>query len=283
MLRAPTEDDIPRVVELMNRHWPEPVDEDRVRLDWTSPRVRLEHDARVGEDVFVLVENLEDGRVWIDLHGNPHPAALEWAEARATELGATRLWTGGWSTDTTKFDELERRGYSLLRQSWRMEIDLHDPLPAPIWPDGISVRTVGSDEERAVYDVHQEVFRDAWGSFNESFEEWEHRLVRSRYFDPELRFLAVADEEIAGYAICYPHPTTPDLGWVGILGVRRPWRRRGLGRALLVHAFHAFTDRGLGRAGLGVDAESPTGAHTLYENAGMRATQRFDIYEKTRA
>jgi hypothetical protein len=34
------------------------------------------------------------------------------------------------------------------------------------------------------------------------------------------------------------------------------------------------------RAGLGVDAESPTGAHRLYESAGMHVSARFEIYEK---
>jgi ribosomal protein S18 acetylase RimI-like enzyme len=67
---------------------------------------------------------------------------------------------------------------------------------------------------------------------------------------------------------------------VGELGVLRPWRRRGLGRALLLQAFAAFRERGLGRAGLGVDAESLTGAHRLYESAGMRVSTRFDILEK---
>jgi mycothiol synthase len=279
-IRPPAEDDVASVVELMNRHWPEPVDEERVRLDWTSPRVRLQEDARIGDGAFVLVEDLEDGRVWVELHGDLPLPVLEWAESRAAEIGATKLWTGGWSTETAKLAELERRGYSLIRRSQRMEIDLRGSLPPPNWPDGIGVRTVRSGEERALYDVHQEVFRDAWGSFNESFEEWEHRLVRSRNYVPELRFLAVDGDEIAGYAVCYPQPTTEDLGWVGILGVRRPWRRRGLGRALLLHAFHAFRERGLTRAGLGVDSDSPTGAHTLYEDAGMQATHEFDVYEK---
>lgn len=279
-IRAPTEDDVASVVELMNRHWPEPVDEERVRLDWTSPRVLLQEDARIGDGAFALVENLEDGRVWVELHGDLLLPVLEWAESRAAEIGATKLWTGGWSTETAKLAELERRGYSLIRRSQRMEIDLDDPLPTPRWPDGIGVRTVRPAEERAVYDVHQDVFRDAWGSFNESFEEWEHWLVRSRNYVPELRFLAVDGDEIAGYAICHPQPTTEDLGWIRILGVRRPWRRRGVGRALLLHAFRAFRERGLGRAGLGVDSDSPTGAHTLYERVGMRATHRFDVYEK---
>ena len=62
--------------------------------------------------------------------------------------------------------------------------------------------------------------------------------------------------------------------------MRRPWRRRGLGRALLLHAFAEFRERGLPRAGLSVDSASPTGAHRLYEQVGMHLGPRYDIYEK---
>jgi ribosomal protein S18 acetylase RimI-like enzyme len=78
----------------------------------------------------------------------------------------------------------------------------------------------------------------------------------------------------------HPHSVQPDLGWIRVLGVRRPWRGCGRGRALLLHAFREFRRRGFARAGLGVDAESPTGANRLYESVGMRVSARFEIYEK---
>jgi GNAT superfamily N-acetyltransferase len=80
--------------------------------------------------------------------------------------------------------------------------------------------------------------------------------------------------------LCHPHKTRTDCGWVRVLGVRRPWRRRGLGRALLLHAFSEFRRRGLVAAGLGVDTESETGAHRLYESVGMHTAARFDILER---
>ena len=98
---------------------------------------------------------------------------------------------------------------------------------------------------------------------------------------PGLVVLASADGDACGIAICEPRRTLPDLGWVRILAVRRAWRRRGVGRALLLHSLHSLRERGFARAGLGVDSASPTGAHTLYESVGMRATHRFDIYERT--
>jgi mycothiol synthase len=155
--------------------------------------------------------------------------------------------------------------------------------PAPSWPTGITTRTFREGDERTFYDVQQEVFDDAWEPIRIPFEEWAHWLLRPPMFVPDLWFLALADDTPAGFAICHPHPESESLGWVGILGVRRPWRRRGLGRALLLHAFAGFFARGLRRAGLGVDAESLTGAHRLYESAGMHVAARYDIYEKQSA
>ncbi|KAA0260059.1 MAG: hypothetical protein EDM79_18925, partial [Chloroflexi bacterium] len=60
-----------------------------------------------------------------------------------------------------------------------------------------------------------------------------------------------------------------------------PWRKHGLGLALLQHSFAEFYKRGKRKAGLGVDAENLTGALRLYEKAGMHVHLAFDTYEKT--
>ena len=70
------------------------------------------------------------------------------------------------------------------------------------------------------------------------------------------------------------------MGWVNSLGVRRPWRRRGLALALLRHAFGVFYRRGKTKVGLGVDATSLTGATRLYEKAGMHVQRKSVTYEK---
>ena len=72
----------------------------------------------------------------------------------------------------------------------------------------------------------------------------------------------------------------PGVGWIPSLGVRRPWRRRGIGLALLRHAFEEFGRRGKRAVGLGVDAESVTGAVELYERAGMHVWRRSTTYGK---
>jgi ribosomal protein S18 acetylase RimI-like enzyme len=163
-----------------------------------------------------------------------------------------------------------------------MEIELDDPPAEPAWPDGIQVRRFGDDlEARAVMEAVNDTFADTWDFVPDTYEEWSHFWFESETYDPELWILATAGGELAGVSLCRAHHAgDPGLGWVSSLGVRRPWRRQGLGRALLLESFRAFHGRGLRRVGLGVDAENPTGATRLYESAGMRVAMRWVVYEK---
>jgi ribosomal protein S18 acetylase RimI-like enzyme len=111
------------------------------------------------------------------------------------------------------------------------------------------------------------------------FEEWQHWLM-GEGFDPTLWFVLEDGGEVAAVELCREHEGEAGLGWVSVLGVRKQWRRQGLGRALLLHAFHEFRRRGFHGAALGVDAESLTGANRLYESAGMRVVRQSDVYEK---
>jgi len=70
------------------------------------------------------------------------------------------------------------------------------------------------------------------------------------------------------------------MGWVSTLGVRRPWRKKGLALALLHHSFGEFYRCGKTKVGLGVDSGSLTGALDLYKKAGMSVYSQFDKYEK---
>jgi ribosomal protein S18 acetylase RimI-like enzyme len=87
--------------------------------------------------------------------------------------------------------------------------------------------------------------------------------------------------EVAGISLCLPSSAEdPELGWVDSLAVRKPWRKRGIGLALLQHSFAEYYRRGKRKVGLGVDAENLTGALRLYERAGMHVQRIFDQFEK---
>jgi mycothiol synthase len=133
-----------------------------------------------------------------------------------------------------------------------------------------------------VYECHQESFADHWEFRPVPLEAWRAFSVDRPDFDPTLYWLAEADGEVAGICLGQWHGSgDPTFGWVEVLAVRRPWRGRGLGLALLRDAFAELAARGATRVGLGVDAENTTGAVRLYERAGMQPVRRLDVYERT--
>ncbi|MBK6432077.1 GNAT family N-acetyltransferase [Candidatus Amarolinea dominans] len=173
---------------------------------------------------------------------------------------------------------LETNGFEVVRHFWRMEIGLTAPPAPPAWPANITLRPFDlAADARAVHAAVEDAFADHWEHAYSPFEEWAAWNLERSNLDPTLWFLAQDGAEIAGAALCFPEL---DGGWVRLLSVRRPWRRLGLGQALLQQAFGEFYRRGRPWVGLGVDASNPTGATRLYERAGMAVSKQFDLYQK---
>jgi mycothiol synthase len=206
------------------------------------------------------------------------------AEARAREHvplapPGTRVVLNNWinALNAEARSLLEREGYAPVRYFFRMETEFSEEPAASSWPAGIAVRRGGVDEDlRSFYETSEEAMADHWGHVPRSFEEWSERRTRSN-FDPSLWFLALDGEEPAGAVMC---SVSDGIGWIDALMVRRPWRRRGLGFALLTHAFRELYGHGMRRMALGVDADNPTGATRLYERAGMHIGQQYATYSK---
>ena len=173
---------------------------------------------------------------------------------------------------------LRAEGYSPIRYFWRMEIKLQEAPPDVTFPGGIELRPFVKDEHAiAVWQADNEAFRDHWGSHEAPYEEWSHRKFGRPEFDPTLWMIAWDNDQIAGFS---QNRFRMGIGWIGTIGVRRPWRKKGLGLALLQHSFGEFYKRGMTTIGLGVDASNPTGATRLYQRAGMYVASEFATYEK---
>lgn len=172
----------------------------------------------------------------------------------------------------------ESEGYKLIRYHWMMEINLTEAPNVPSFPAGIELRPFERETHAyLVFQAEDEAFRDHWGHVPGHFENWQLRKLGREEFDPALWHIAWDGNQIAGYA---QTRYRNGVGWIGNLGVRRPWRKRGLGEALLLHSFHEFYKRGTTRIGLGVDASNPTGATRLYQKVGMHIAVEDVIYEK---
>ena len=200
-----------------------------------------------------------------------------------TTPGAATLHVSRWSTNQAAgrlFDEL---GYTRVRTFHELRIELVEPLARPVVPSGIVIRPFIRDgDARAAHAALAEAFEDHWGQSFDPFDEWIHRYVDGSGFDAGLWFVALDADEIVGAICCRERtPSSPDAASVDVLGVRRQWRSRGIGRALLLTAFAAVHARGGRSVELEVDAANPTGATQLYEDIGMRELHSFEHWEKS--
>jgi mycothiol synthase len=190
--------------------------------------------------------------------------------------GVPKIWTVSCTDKSNKL--FEQRGYTPIKYSWRMEIEIHEPPPTPIWPEGFTLRTfVQNQDERVVHQTIQEAFNDLSGRIYHPFEEWESWSLKRSDFDPSLLFIIMENSEVVATALCFEDSLK---GWVRQLAVRRPWRKKSLGLQLLYHAFSEFYRRGKQKVGLSVDSQNATGATHLYNRAGMHIAQKMITYDK---
>jgi mycothiol synthase len=276
-----------------------------LRREWQIPGYDLETDSRLaiapdGKIVgFIEFWDPSDPHVRYNVWGRTHPdyenlgigtALLAWAEERSAQSvgkapAEARLTLAGnaLSSHTAAHDLYYAAGYQRVRAYLRMVIHLDAPPAEPAWPANMTIRTMQPGDEAGVVRAFRESFRDHWGFVEAPFEEdlarWRASAFADPEFDPSLYFLACEGDQIAGISLCWHKVSDdPEMGWVSILGVLRPWRKQGLGLALLQYSFAEFYRRGKRKVGLGVDATSLTGATRLYEKAGMRSDPKFEMF-----
>ena len=174
-------------------------------------------------------------------------------------------------------ETLRTLGYVPMHDYLEMQRSLDDELPQALLPPGLTLRPALPEHYRAIWEAGEECFRDQRDHVAPS-EETYRAWVATPDLDPSLWLVAWDGDQVAGAAINVAHKG--DWGETDDLFVRRPWRKQGLGRALLVGSLHLFKARGLTTAGLGVDAENGSGALRLYESVGFRPYQRVTSCRK---
>jgi mycothiol synthase len=256
--------------------------------EWSSLDLqRLARVVRDGERVVGYGAVRDRGELWrAEGYVQPDDHGRGIGNLLATELervaahsGARRIQNGVYEADAAARSLLERIGYRSVRVFREMRIELDAPPPLAAWPEGL--RVVPFDPERdapAFHAAQQEAFADHWEYTPRDLEAWSKSHLRGERFDPALWCVLRAGDEIAAGAICTAD--TYGGGFVQILFTRRPWRKQGIGAALLADAFRRLWERGERSVGLGVDAASDTGAFRLYERAGMTPALGWVMYER---
>jgi mycothiol synthase len=182
---------------------------------------------------------------------------------------------------------LVQDGYQVFRYGYSMIRDLTAPLPEAPMPPGLAVRAVQPEHYRLIWDADTEAFRDHYGFAPPAETDYERWLSDPIVFTPELWCVAwdVDRDEIAGMVRSFiDHGENESLnrkrGYTEFISTRRPWRKRGLARSLLVQSMALLRALGMTEAALGVDAENPTGALQLYEGVGFQVHMKSTGYLK---
>jgi ribosomal protein S18 acetylase RimI-like enzyme len=224
-------------------------------------------------------------------------AALGYLETHLRELAAGQGAEGERyfqaytaNTETGREALLRGAGYEMVRQERMMAQPLRGPGVEPVavsaMPEGLEVRPVPPELYRAVWDADVEAFRDHWGYVPPTEADYE-RWLSSPRFNAALWKVAFdqASGEVAGMVLNFINENENkdyhrQRGYTEGISVRRPWRRRGLARALLTRSLQMFQEMGMAEAALGVDSENLSGAFRLYESVGFVETQRYSIYRR---
>lgn len=211
-------------------------------------------------------------------------ALLEWAEdvlgfaaSHRPDGTPATFRTDLYSTEAQTIERLTTAGYSVAQTTLEMALPSLDGLPALSLPDGFTLHTPTEANARAVYFAMDAAFEDEWGYVPKTDDDFD-TLMQSPSTDLRLWRFIMHGDDIAGVVI---GEAAPPLGLIQELSVGKPWRRRGLGRALLLAGLATLRDQGLTQARIYTDARDPFGARHLYESIGFSRVK--DVLRYTKA
>jgi len=308
--RRPTLDDVPEILKLAHASDIAAVGEpdftsDEVRDALTGPNTDPAEDCWVALDAqgeivgWAYPDNATGGpREFIEVYvwpqrGEPALRALldlmlQRVAVRARKFGHDPITVRAGAIPTEKqwISVLTGAGFEFLKQHARMAMSLEGvaataPEPAP----GVTVRAVNADDEGELRRFHatiEEAFRDSDHPAPD-YATWREQVAAESSVSYDEWFVGEADGEWAGVLQSSDSAAEDGEGWVRSLAVLRPYRKRGVGAALLRRAFATYAGKGRAKAGLGVDLANPTQAARLYRAVGMTPQYEANIYQRTLA
>ncbi|MCX6100873.1 MAG: GNAT family N-acetyltransferase, partial [Candidatus Bipolaricaulota bacterium] len=247
------------------------------RVSWYTGR----NDARIYIQTSFLLPEWRRPGVW--------PALIREGDRRIREMAAGQpslpeRYLQGWATETQTewIAALKHEGYEAVRHFRNMVHSL-GAIPDAELPTGLEVRPLQADHMRKIWDAEAEVNREL---FEYVAEQWAVERYGAWLADashtPQFWQVAWDGDEVAGMVL----PRIDDeanrgrarkRGYTEHVFVRRPWRRHGLARALLVRGLRLLKEAGMDEAELGVDSENGSGAYGFYQRLGY-VTERTDIW-----
>ncbi|WP_412737489.1 GNAT family N-acetyltransferase [Krasilnikovia sp. MM14-A1259] len=306
--RRPSLDDVPAILTLVHASDVAAMGEpdftaEEVREALTAPNTDMNRDCWLALDPagqivgWTYPHNTTGGeRDFIEVYvwpGRGEPAQRPLLELmlarvaeRATGFGYDPMTVraGAIATETAWIVTLTGAGFTFVKQHARMSIALDDSVQrVPEPPAGVAVRPVRADDDAELRRFHatiEEAFADTDHRATD-YETWRGQVAAESTVAYDEWFVGEVDGQWAGVLQSSDVGAEDNAGWVKFLAVLGPYRRRGVGEALLRRAFATYAAKGRTEAGLGVDLANPTKAARLYHAVGMRPMYQAEIYQRT--
>jgi mycothiol synthase len=243
---------------------------------------------------WAMLHPSQDAELHAYLQGTVHPdwrrrgigtELIAWLYARTSEMiaetGSTAEAAIFQYVDEGNADAAalgERLGLRTERWFSSMQRDLSEPIDGPPASAGVEVVPYTADRAEDVRVARNDAFRDHWGSLPSPPERWA-QFVNGPFLRPDLSALALIEGRVVAFCLASVNEEDWEaLGapntYIDLIGVVRDQRGRGLAPLVISRTLEAARDAGLEQAVLDVDTASKTGANTLYERLGFRATHR---------
>jgi GNAT superfamily N-acetyltransferase len=163
-----------------------------------------------------------------------YEALSDWARERGIEIVVAVVA----DNDPASLAFAERRGFTEERREKGVSLDL-TTIGAPVVepPDGVAIVSWAERPElaRGIYEVYAEASPDVPGyedEEHEPFEAWLAHDMSGPSDAPEATFLALAGDEVVGYAKFSLTTARPTHAYHDLTAVKRAWRGRGVARSL---------------------------------------------------
>lgn len=188
------------------------------------------------------------------------------------------------TTDTTLEAMFDTRGWTAVR--WFD--DLHrpvNPVPSVPEPEDITITSWDASRTDELREVKNAAFADHWGSEPSTEQEW-HQLTDGGAARLQWSTMALdRTGRIVGLCLVHRHDADDDVlgttyAWIDKLATLAEHRGHGIAAALILVTMQHLADAGIAHVALGVDSNSPTGAHRLYERLGFEPWTRYVTRER---
>ena len=179
---------------------------------------------------------------------------------------------------------LEEEGYEVLLYSFKMvRADLENVSDLPL-PEGVEIRS-GREEDVKLFFA---TWNEATKEMNDAprfADELIEQMKMDPSWNPSLWQLAWHDGKVIGTVMVVIDSAENEKfnrrrGVTELISVARPWRNKGIAKAMIARALKILKEKGMNEATLGVDANNASGALALYERMGYKSTECMISYWK---